>query len=293
MTLAQTFAGALKGRDFWKMTGSGNDFVFFDVRRGGGAILGEPELVRAICDRRTGVGSDGVVLLEETSAADFRMIYFNSDGSRASFCGNAALCSSRLAVDLGAADPAGFRFESDAGLIRGRIRDGLPEVDLPGVSEVADSVPIRAGPDERRAGFAVAGVPHAVILCGDADRVAIEARGRAVRHDPRFPDGANVDFVSPAGGSWRMRTFERGVEGETLACGTGAVASAILLATWGESSEPETRIVTSSGLPLTVRLRRAGSTWEPSLRGGAALTFRGTLLEVGLPQPLATRGHVA
>ena len=270
----------MAGRSFWKMSGSGNDFVFFDARDVPAGAVVEPAVIRALCDRRRGVGADGVVIIESTADADFRMIYFNSDASRASFCGNAALCSSRLGIDIGAAHPTGFRFLSDVGVIEGRMRDGLPEVDLPPVDEVVATVPVTPGPGERRVGFALAGVPHAVILCDDADRARVAERGPVVRRDPQFAEGANVDFVSRAADGWRMRTFERGVEGETLACGTGAVASSILLTAWGESNGEETRIVTSSGLPLFVRLRRTGGSWAPSLRGSAQVTFRGTLLEV-------------
>lgn len=279
MTLAGTY-NEIVGRSFWKMSGSGNDFVFFDCRELAAEPLTPERVIRALCDRRRGIGADGVVIIESAADADFRMTYYNADGSRASFCGNAALCSSRLSIDLGAARPAGFRFHSDAGLIEGRVRDGLPEIDLPPVREVALDAPVARSAGERRMGYALAGVPHAVILCDDAEKAPLSDRGRAVRFDPRFPDGANVDFVSAVAGGWRMRTFERGVEGETLACGTGAVATSVLLAAWGESGTDETRIVTSSGLPLFVRLRRSGGEWIPSLRGSAVTVYRGTLLEL-------------
>jgi diaminopimelate epimerase len=268
------------GRSFWKMSGSGNDFVFFDAREVPAGALMDAPFIRLLCDRRRGVGADGVVIIKSGAGADFRMVYFNADGSRASFCGNAALCSSRLAIQIGASRPTGFRFLSDVGLIEGRVRDGLPEIDLPTVDTVVPTIPVVPEPGERRVGFALAGVPHAVILCDDAERAPLEDRGPSVRRDPQFAEGANVDFVSPMAGGWRMRTFERGVEAETLACGTGAVATSILLTAWGETSGPETRIVTSSGLPLHVRLSRLGRSWTPSLRGNAQVTFEGTLREL-------------
>ena len=269
------------GRAFWKMSGSGNDFVVFDARTIDPGRLAEPAAIRALCARRTGVGADGVVFLEPWADGDFRMRYYNADGSRASMCGNAALCISRLAVELGAGPAAGFRFATDAGILTGRIRDGLPEVDLGAVGDLRPYVDLDLGPGESRAGFAVAGVPHAVILCDDADRVALAERGAMVRWHNAFPDGANANFVSPSGNGWRMRTFERGVEGETLACGTGAIASAAVLAAWeGREEGGVTRILTSSGLTLEVRLEREGSSWRASLRGSAAIVFRGTLAEV-------------
>jgi diaminopimelate epimerase len=264
-------------REFWKMSGSGNDFVFFDAREIPAGRLADPEIIQGLCARRTGIGADGVVLLQDFDWGDFRMRYFNADGSPASLCGNAALCSARLAVDLGASDPENIRFASDAGVITGRIRDGLPEVDLAPVEEVATDVDLELAAGETRIGYALAGVPHAVVLCANADAVALDTRGRALRRHTAFRDGANVDFVSPAASGWRMRTYERGVEAETLACGTGAVATAALLAAWGRTEEGDTKIVTSSGLPLTVRLVRDRGRWRPSLRGSAVVTFRGSV----------------
>lgn len=268
------------GRHFWKMSGSGNDFVVFDARTEPPGSLAEPAAIQALCARRTGVGADGVVFLEPWDGGDFRMRYYNADGSRASLCGNAALCISRLATELGAASDAGFTFVTDAGVLTGRIREGRPEVDLGPVQGVEPDVDLELGPGEKRAGFAVAGVPHAVILCADADAIDLADRGRSVRWHPGFTEGANANFVSRAGAAWRMRTFERGVEGETLACGTGAVATAAVLAAWGDRTPGGTRLLTSSGEELEVRLTEAGGIWRPSLRGGATIVFEGVVGEV-------------
>ena len=264
-------------RTFWKMSGSGNDFVFFDARAVPSGTLAEASSIQRLCARRTGIGADGVVFLERWPEGDYAMRYYNADGSRASLCGNAALCSGRLAVELGAAEASGFTFATDAGVLTGRIRDGLPEIDLGPVLDIEPDVGLELGPGEARIGFAVAGVPHAVIECADVETVDLAERGRLVRWDAHFPEGANVDFVSRAAGGWRMRTYERGVEGETLACGTGAVACATVLAAWAGSSGGETRILTSSGLALDVRLTREGGGWRPSLRGNAEIVFRGVL----------------
>ena len=267
-------------RAFWKMSGSGNDFVIFDARTDAAGALAEAPAIQSICARRTGVGADGVVFLESWDAGDFRMRYYNADGSSASLCGNAALCIARLSVELGAARPGGFRFATDAGILTGRIRDGLPEVDLGPVRDLQPEVNLELVPGESRAGYAVAGVPHAVVLCADADAVALEDRGASVRWHPGFPEGANANFVSRASDGWRMRTFERGVEGETLACGTGAVATAAVLAAWEGRGSEVTRILTSSGLPLEVRFTRDGDALKPSLRGNAAIVFVGELGEI-------------
>jgi diaminopimelate epimerase len=268
------------GRTFYKMSGSGNDFVMIDARVESAGELDRPEWVRAVCARGTGVGADGVVFLEPSSAAAFRIRYLNSDGSLAALCGNATLCSARLGVELGAADKAGFLIETDAGVLPARLVDGRPEIDLESVSEVTVDdarVPLAGG---ERAGFVLAGVPHVVIRVADIDTIDVVGRGGPVRRDPSFHQGANVNFLSPGpGASWRMRTYERGVEAETLACGTGAVAAAVLLNAWGEAA-PTVALETRSGQTLHVRLVRGPDGWRPSLAGGARIVYRGALSEL-------------
>ncbi|HKO16862.1 MAG TPA: diaminopimelate epimerase [Gemmatimonadaceae bacterium] len=269
------------GRPFYKMSGSGNDFLFFDARDQPPGELEQPGVVRAVCARGTGVGADGIVFLSSSDVATLRMRYLNSDGSRAEMCGNAALCATRLAVELGWGSPAGLSIESDSGVLAARYRDGLPEVDLGAVGEVQPRVetPLAAG--ERAAGFAIAGVPHLVIRCEDVGSVDVVGRGRPLRRLPQFQHGANVNFVSPdsAVGMWRMRTYERGVEAETLACGTGAIATAILLSAWGAAAG-DVRLITRSGRTLRVRLRPAGDGVQPSLSGEGRLVFTGILGEI-------------
>lgn len=268
----------ITGRPFYKMSGSGNDFVIVDTRSEPPGELAHPERVSAICARGTGVGADGVVFLGVSSDADVRMTYLNADGSRA-MCGNASLCTARLAVELGAARPDALTLETDAGLVGGRIRAGRPELDLQAATAVTADLRIDLQPGERRAAFADTGVPHVVILCDDVATVDVVGRGRPLRYDSRFTAGTNVNFVSRQNGIWRMRTYERGVEAETLACGTGAVAAAIALAEWGESGD-RTSLVTSSGRPLEVGLERRAGSWEPSLSGEARLVFEGRLSEI-------------
>jgi diaminopimelate epimerase len=271
-------------RRFYKMTGSGNDFVVFDTMRERAPELERAAVIKAICERGTGVGADGIVLLESVEGngarqPDFRMVYYNSDGSRASMCGNAGLCVTSLAASLGVGDPAGMAFESDAGVVRARLRDGVPEIELAPVVEARADAGIEREPGERRIGFALAGVPHLVVECEDADRVDVVRRGRALRQHPSLAAGANVNFLTPApGGVWRIRTYERGVEGETLACGTGAVAAAVILELWEKTAAGSpTRLRTRSGNELTVRLRHDRDGWIPSLSGEGRLVFTGEL----------------
>jgi diaminopimelate epimerase len=291
------------GATFYKLSGSGNDFVAFDEMGSPSPRLPDAERVRALCRRGTGIGADGVVVLCRAPGVDYQLVYFNRDGSRAELCGNASLCSVRMAVELGHAGPDGVRFLTDSGVLTGRIQDGLPEIDLQPASELEperrallDGV---ATGDERRVGFARVGVPHVVVACADAASVDLPARAPALRHHPALRDGANVNFVSGSGRAWTIRTFERGVEEETLACGTGSVATALLLAAWGDAGPGEAsghggqaepavvRLTTRSGLVHRVTLRQDPRErgpgepvlWRPSLAGGARIVFRGQLGE--------------
>jgi diaminopimelate epimerase len=274
-------AARAEGQRFYKMTGSGNDFVVFDLTAGDAARLENAEAIRSMSARGTGIGADGVVFVEKAGGADVRMRYYNSDGSEAALCGNASLCSTRLAVQLGLGRASGFTLHTAAGALKARIRDGLPEVDLEPVREVrpdASDLGIRSG--ERRLAYALVGVPHVVVDIPDVEFADVSGRGPELRHHPRLRDGANVNFVSRRpDGSFAYRTYERGVEDETLACGTGAVATAIALTDWGESGS-ETTLWTRSALPLTVTLKRAGDAWLPSLRGEGRIVFEGVLREL-------------
>lgn len=268
-----------QGRRFWKMSGSGNDFVFFDARREPAGELEEPDRIAALCARGTGIGADGIVFIEKAVGASFGIRYFNSDGTLASLCGNASLCSVRLAAELGIGDGRDFRFLTGAGLLGGRLGPAGPEIDLKPVEDLREDAGIAPGPAEQRIGFAVAGVPHLVVLIPDIESADVAGRGAELRRHSSLPHGANVNFVSGSvGGGWSMRTFERGVEGETLACGTGAVAAAALLAAWGES-QGSVALGTRSGRALTVRLQQGGPLEQPSLAGEGRIVFRGTLAE--------------
>ena len=275
------------GRRFYKMSGSGNDFVFIDGRTEPAADWCTLEAIQRICARGTGVGADGIVILRRSQAhgATVGIDYWNSDGSLASLCGNATLCATRLAVELGAAveGPAGLQIETGAGVLAARLVDGLPEFDLDPVAEVRPDYPAGLAAGESRIGFAVAGVPHLVVRWRDdlgIDAAPLNNRGAVLRHDAGQPAGANVNFACrEPQGRWTMRTFERGVEGETLACGTGAVATAILLEAWGEGGDA-TDLVTRSGRVLTVRLKRSGSAWLPTLRGEGRMVFEGLVRDL-------------
>ena len=271
------------GRAFYKMSGSGNDFVFFDVGQEPPGSLESPAAIRAISARRTGVGADGVVFLEPRSSSEFAIRYYNSDGSLGELCGNATLCALRLASDRGMVSQAEVSIHTDAGIIQARMADGLPEIDLAPVTEVSpEAAGIPRLDREELLGFARVGVPHIVIVDRDVATADVLDRGSRIRRDPSLRDGANVNFVTASGNDWKIRTYERGVEGETLACGTGAVATGILLTEWGRATSP-VGLITRSGrrLEVTVR-RRSRDSWLPSLRGPAELIFEGRLGQLDL-----------
>jgi diaminopimelate epimerase len=269
------------GREFYKMSGSGNDFVFVDARREPPGRLNDPTVIQAVCARGSGVGADGIVFLEPSTAASVRMRYLNSDGSVAALCGNATLCTARLFVELAAAAVGqAFTIETAAGVLGAVMHAQGPVVDMPAVQGLTADAGTPLQPGERRAAFAQVGIPHLVILCENVDAVDVVGRGRPLRFDPAFAEGTNVDFLGQdRDGRWHMRTYERGVEGETLACGTGAVASAVVLDRWGLAPAGGT-IVTRSGKELTVGVRSLNGRIQPTLAGEARVVYRGFLGEV-------------
>ena len=263
------------------MTGSGNDFVMVDGRLSQPGDW-RPEEMKEMCARGTGVGADGLVFVSPgAEAGAARMIYYNSDGSHAAMCGNAALCSTRLAVQLGIVRGPALRLETDAGVYEARYpgQGDRAELHLTAVAAPADVPGLATAELEKKAALATVGVPHLVILMDDVEELDLPVRGKALRFDPAVgPDGANVNFISQKNGGWRMRTYERGVEAETLACGTGSVAAACALDRWGVAKLPAT-IHTQSGRTLDVRAKRAkdGRYDDIWLAGEARVVFRGVL----------------
>jgi diaminopimelate epimerase len=273
----------LSGLAIYKMTGSGNDFVMVDGRTSSPDDWAASD-IQAMCARGTGLGADGVVFVAPGSTPDsIRMIYFNSDGSRAALCGNAALCTTRLASYIGLGNGTKMHLETDSGTYESRnVGDGQAELHLTPVATPADVAGVLLQPGEERAAVSVVGVPHLVVLVTAVDQVDVAARGRALRFDPALgPQGANVSFVGPAqaDAEWRMRTYERGVEGETLACGTGAVAVGCTLEYWGKATLPVT-LWARSGRKLVVKARRAspGVYDDVWLVGEATMVFRGVMI---------------
>ncbi len=287
----------MKGLVVYKVTGSGNDFVICDGRSVPHDFW-TPEAIRKVCDRHNGVGADGLVVVEAGSRAGaVRFHFFNNDGGRAAMCGNAALCATRLAAYLELAPPDGMLLETDSGCYRTRCLPGSDhraEIELGPVAP-PQAHPVKLEDPEGPAHLVVVGVPHLVVQVPEVAAVELEKRGRALRWDPALaPQGANVNFVSPtpqhAAGesasdapSWRMRTYERGVEGETLACGTGAVAVAAALLRSGVIKDLPLAILTASGEVLRVYGEPdfSGGLVRARLQGEGRILFKACLLSLG------------
>ena len=281
----------IAGRLFAKMSGGGNDFVVFDDRDGWFPRDDARSLVARLCRRGLGVGADAVVLLASDPAADFRMVYYNADGGEAPMCGNAALCLARFARLVGAVDRAEMEFRTGSGPFRARVDDPADagvKLWLVRPRELTLDYPDLATAPYRRVGFLDTSTPHVVALL--VSPAVVEALDLAVE-GPRFrrhpnwgPVGANVNFVAPVDRSTvRMRTFEKGVEDETLSCGTGATASAILCCLWGLADPPVT-VLTSGGIPLvvdfTAPMDATSPPADPTLTGDARIVYRGTIDEI-------------
>ena len=272
---------------FLKMHGAANDFVVVDHRLPflpGRDDRLEP-LVRRICDRRRGVGADGVLLLEREPGLDYAMRYFNADGGPAEYCGNGARCLARLALDLGLGSGGEVRFRTAVGDQRARRSEDGRGIELRyGELDPGGAVETVEAAGRSFSGRRIhAGVPHFVVPVERVEWVPVREWGAALRHHARFaPAGTNVDFVARLSpGRVAMRTYERGVEDETLACGSGAIACA--LGSVADGDAPPIAVVTAGGDELRVGLvargTGPGARWDVSLTGPAEVAYRGEWLE--------------
>jgi len=267
---------------FYKMSGSGNDFIIIDNRAGAWNQLRTPGFVSAVCRRQISVGADGVIFIERSEHADFSWRFFNADGSEAEMCGNGARCAARFALLQGIAGEKPS-FATIAGIIHAEVygtriktqltRPGAPELNI---QLVLDGTPFVFHSINT-------GVPHVVCFVEDVAGVAVTAIGRIVRFHERFqPAGTNVNFVSQSAGDMlQIRTYERGVEDETLACGTGSVAAALIAISLGRAASP-VRLQTRSGDILSVHTADASAPFrEVYLEGETTVVYTGELWEEG------------
>jgi diaminopimelate epimerase len=263
---------------FVKMSGTGNDFILIDHRESFLSPDDQPEFTRLVCRRKFSVGADGLILIENTATADFRWQFYNGDGSRAEMCGNGARCAARFAYEKGIA-PKAMRFETTAGAIEAYILEetGSPvKIRLTAPEDLRLNILLPVGREEQVLHFINTGVPHTVILVNDAGMVPVADWGREIRFHEKFqPAGTNANFVQVLSGDTLMvRTYERGVEGETLACGTGAVASALIAALL-EQAKPPVTVITSGGEQLTIHFSLAGDGNNRHLDPAAGIFLEG------------------
>lgn len=263
---------------FTKMNGAGNDFVLLDNRDSSLAL--DREQIARVCDRHRGVGADGLLLVEPAeNGADFRMRYYNADGGEAEMCGNGARCFARYARKVSGTAADKISFETQAGVIGASCLGQLVQIVMsdPHSHREPQSLDVAGRPLEVH--FLNTGVPHAVVFVDDLEHVDIMKDGAALRYHTAFaPKGTNANFAQVlAPSSISLRTYERGVEGETLACGTGVCASAILhhLRT-GDPAPISVKV--RGGDTLQVGFEKAGESFHNvTLTGPADFVFDGTI----------------
>lgn len=262
---------------FTKMNGAGNDFVLLDNR--GGQIQLTGEQIARICDRHRGVGADGILLLEEpANGADFRMRYYNADGGEAEMCGNGARCFARFANKVAGA--AGqILFETPAGVIGAELHGELVTLQMSEPKDFRLNISVPASGDYKVLHFINSGVPHVVVPVARVDDVDVRRDGARIRRDEVFsPKGTNVNFLEKRGpASIAIRTYERGVEDETLACGTGVVASALIFSET-ENVKGPISVLVRGGSELSVNFKKSEQIFRAvTLTGPAEFVFEGTI----------------
>lgn len=253
---------------FTKMSGSGNDFILIDNRDKG--IEYDKNFIEKVCKRSLSVGADGIIFIENSNVADFKWAFFNSDGSVAEMCGNGSRCAARFAYINNIANKQ-MKFETLAGVIEAEIKDGV-NVKVQLTQPFDEKLNFLL--DGYKLSYINTGVPHAVIETDNIDSVDILKSGAFLRyHDYFKPSGTNVDFYEVVDNSTvKMRTYERGVEGETLACGTGAAAVSIIASKNNKLKSPIT-VITRSGLKLKIYLENE----KVYLEGEARIIYTGEL----------------
>ena len=267
--------------EFYTMTGGGNDFILINNQDGKIDADAVRRSVPLLCRHRLSVGADGVIILERSAIAHFRWRFFNADGSEAEMCGNGGRCAARLAHLLGMA-PAALTFETLAGIIKARVKGSVVKLTLPPPADVRLGITLPVDEEEVSVDVINTGVPHVVVFVPNLQKVDVVGLGRKLRHHEAFqPAGTNVDFITVDNGTVSLRTYERGVEDETLACGTGAVAAAVIAGKRGLTTSPTT-VITRSGEPLTIYYKGGTKVQEVSLEGKVRLVYHGWLDEEAL-----------
>ncbi|MGD9042616.1 MAG: diaminopimelate epimerase [Desulfobacterales bacterium] len=263
---------------FYKMSGAGNDFIIIDNREAMVASTNLADFIRSVCRRKMSVGADGLILIESSESCDFRWRFFNSDGSKAEMCGNGARCAARFA-HINAIAGTTLSFETEAGVIHARIDQDRVKVKMPDSSDLKLAYPLALADRSLEISSINTGVPHVVVMVEQIDDVDVVAWGKEIRFHPDFaPAGTNANFVYRSKPHEIMvRTYERGVEDETLACGTGAIASAIIAACQLNMKSP-IDVQTRSGAHLTIHFSAADGQYNDIyMEGDARVIYTGVL----------------
>ena len=241
----------MKRIEFDKISGSGNDFIIMDNRDS--SIELSPQQISAICARRTGAGADGLIFLRQSDKYDFTMQYFNSDGYEASMCGNGGRSIVLYAYMKGIVNKRDMIFESADSVHEAYVKDdNVIKIQLAPPHGIKRDMDIEIDGQSVQGDFINTGVPHFVMASNDIEKEDVVKMGRAIRmHNAFAPQGTNADFIARKDDLFIIRTYERGVEDETLACGTGTVASAIS-AHWQFDIKPPLSFKTKSGETLIV-----------------------------------------
>ncbi len=264
---------------FTKMNGTGNDFIIIDHRRPFLSKEIAAEFARLVCRRKFSAGSDGLILIEESEKCDFQWQFFNADGSEAEMCGNGARCAARFAFTTKIAQSS-MTFQTLAGVIEAEMVGDNVKIKLTPPCDLQLDQELSLLGENRLVHFVNTGVPHAVCFVDSIGDALVAEEGREIRFHPHFqPAGSNVNFVQVDKDRILVRTYERGVEGETMACGTGAVASAIIAAMIGQAQSP-VDVITSGGDKLVVHFTLEQESQEVRdvyLEGPAAFVYQGAM----------------
>ncbi len=260
------------------MSGSGNDFLIIDNREN---VIDEndlPVFIKKVCQRKMSVGADGFILIEKSELVDFKWRFFNSDGSLAEMCGNGARCAARFAYLKGIAGRK-MSFETIAGLVEAFITEEGAKIKMPDPKDIFLDYLLELKHGPISVNSINTGVPHVVIPVDNLEQVDIVKQSRQIRYHKQFsPAGTNVNYINIlTDGTVAIRTYERGVEDETLACGTGSVAGAIIMAHKKEVTSP-VRVLTRSGNYLNIHFKSEnGNFSHVYLEGDARVVYEGKL----------------
>lgn len=270
----------MKNISFAKMSGAGNDFIIINKSQIPNIVLTN-SVISQLCDRRNGIGADGIIIIKNAQGYDFAMDYYNADGSCGTLCGNGARCAIKFANDSGITNSDSVSFISNKDEFSGELlANGLIKFNLQPPKVIDENIIIDVGGSNVSGSYVDTGSPHVVLIVDDLNVQPVIQIGKEIRNNPAFaPGGTNVNFIKFVKGKIYIRTYERGVENETLACGTGAVAAAIIGFRKFEI-QPPIFLITKGGDELIVNFDADGSKYRNlSLTGPAKKIYNG---EIGI-----------